>query len=362
MPFAVVGSAGNVILFVFYGVALLLCATYALTFAAHCYMVVVQGTTAGIDRVEWPDEPVYDWLWQALWVGWLVFIWIGLAAAVNRILIRSGQEDPSAMRLFVLMAGALWLCFPVSLLSSLASSSRWVILSPSVLWRLLRLFPSVVLFYLLTGGLLAAVQPILYLGLLTHAWYVLVLAAALGAAVLLIHARLVGRLAWLMDQLDRKPAAKPKRKPAPAKKRKRPTRAVAVNDPWADPPDLPDEGPSEAAAPVYRVVEVPVEKRKRTATSELDDLGPDPYAVSSLPEAPADQPAPHRTVLEEHRVEREIELRTRKPPNPPPAFPMFSGVLVFPIYPTSGKPMVWLSVWGLATLVLTRTVLVHWPF
>ena len=40
-----------------------------------------------------------------------------------------------------------------------------------------------------------------------------------------------------------------------------------------------------------------------------------------------------------------IELRTRKPPNPPPWSPMFSGVWTFPFYETTARAWVWLAVW-----------------
>ena len=59
---------------------------------------------------------------------------------------------------------------------------------------------------------------------------------------------------------------------------------------------------------------------------------------------------------------RELALRMRLPPNPPPRWPLAEGVLSFPFYDTSRKPWVGLSIWGLATLFMFRLVLEFWPF
>jgi hypothetical protein len=355
----IVGAFGNAILFVCFGVLLVIVGTYAVALATHCYLVVVQGTTAGIDRVEWPDEPIYDWILQALWLGGLVVISLALASIANRILAAAGVPDPMRLRWFLLAGGALWLFFPFSLLSSLASSSRWFIVSPRVFVRLLRLFPSVVVFYVAAGLLLALLGPILYVGLLLpKTWLALPVASALGGAVLLIHARLVGRLAWLLDQLDRKPAA-PKRKATTEGKRARPRRPAVVSDPWAVPPDdEPEEAPPLAG---YRVVEEPVKEQPRHR-SPTDLEPPDPYTVANAPPTPAGETPRRPEGLDEHRVQREIELRTRTPPNPPPALPMFSGVYTFPAYPTSTKVLVWLTVWGALTMAVMRAVLMFAPF
>jgi hypothetical protein len=355
--FAVVGAFGNAILFVCCGVALVIVAFFAVMMAAHWYLVVVQGTAAGIDRVEWPDELMADWFLQAVWLVGLLLISVALAAVANRILTRAGM-GPSLDRGFLLAGAALWLFFPFSLLSSLASSSRWFVFSPRVLVRLLRLLPSTIVFYLATGVLLALVLPLLRLGLLMPgAWIALPVAAALGGAVLLIHARLVGRMAWLLDQLDRRSAPTKRRKAERGKKPARRRQGAAVTDPWAAPE--PDEPAPATALPGYRVVEQPVEKQTRAKLpSEPED--PDPYTMADAPGIEPEAVAAQRLALDEHKVQREVELRQRQPPNPP-ARPMFSGVYSFPGYPTSHKVWFWLTIWGLATLGMVRATLMFWP-
>jgi hypothetical protein len=70
---------------------------------------------------------------------------------------------------------------------------------------------------------------------------------------------------------------------------------------------------------------------------------------------------PPKIELEEEQVKREIELRERKPPNPP-QWPLFSGVYQFPAYATSQKAWVWLTVWGMASGFVFRMVLTFYPF
>jgi hypothetical protein len=361
--FAFVAEAGNAILFVSFGAALVVVGTYSLGFAAHCYMVVVEGTAAGIDRIDWPDDPITDWLPRALWLVVLALVWLALAGVIDRILARAGVEAPPGVRFFALAAGGLWLCFPISLLSALAAASRWIILSPRVLFRLPRILPSVLIFYLVTALLVGLVGLGLYVGLMTRAWVVLPLACVLGGAVLLIHARLVGRLAWLLHRLEHGRTAAKSAKPAkrkatatPRKKRNRPPRAVSVSDPWAAPEPEAEEPPPEPSLPVYRVAEEPAEEARPAPL--LDD--PEPYPVSDEPAPTADKPPPHRTALEENKVQRELELRTRREPAPPPS-PMFSGVYSFPVYSTTHRHWFWLTVWALATVLLLRAALAFLP-
>jgi hypothetical protein len=352
-----VGNFGNAILFVSFGVAFIVVAAYSLALAARSYLVVVEGTAAGLDRVEWPDELILDWLMGSLWPIGLTVIWLALAFVIERILTRAGVEDPYQVRWFLLLGGALWLCFPISLLSGL-TSSPWAIVSPRLLARLVRLLPALLVFYAASGLLLALLGLLLYGGLMTRWWVLLLVAAILGSAILLIHARLVGRLAWLIDQLDRKPApARRKAAPGkPARKRPRPPRAVSVNDPWAMPPADEPEPEPEISQPTYGLAE-----EQAPAPPLFDIPDPAPYSVAGTEDVPRDKPSPRHTRLEEHAVQREIELRERAPTNPPPASPLFSGVYSFPGYATSQKAWFWLALWGLATLALFRAMLFFLP-
>jgi hypothetical protein len=365
MLFAFVGQAGNAILFVLSLVALTIVASYTFAYAAHSYLVVAQATAAGLDRVDWGDDPILDWLYQALYVGGVVLIWLMPAGLLWRGLRNDFLPDDPGLRFLLLAVPGLWLLFPIGLLSSLASSSRWVPVSPRVLGRLLRIIPSQLLFYIITAGLFAAASALVYVGLFTPGWYVLLLAAVAGSAVLLVHARLLGRIAWLMGQLPTKPRAEKKAsgprkkqpKTAHARTGRRP-KGTAAHDPWAAPEEEP---PEEAPPPVrgYSVVEV--EDKPPPRPTYVEPV-PDPYTLTES--APEPQPLPQEPPIlerEKANIEREIKLRERKPPNPPPALPLFSGVFNFPLYESSLKAWLWLTLGGLATGGFARMVLLFSP-
>ena len=65
--------------------------------------------------------------------------------------------------------------------------------------------------------------------------------------------------------------------------------------------------------------------------------------------------------VHDERVEREIALRTRKPPNPPPASPLWSGVYEFPLYEDCRKPLVYLLIWGALSGAMFRFMMEMLP-
>ncbi|MFO0841488.1 MAG: hypothetical protein U0797_03675 [Gemmataceae bacterium] len=301
---------------------------------------------AGLDEVKWPDEPMFDWLVQAAGFLGLVAVWLAPVGLLWRALGQAWLPDQPALRFFLMAGPALWLFFPLTLLSSMVSASRWQVLNGRMLGGLLRLSPSLLIFYPVTAALLAAAGALGYLGLFSPAWYALPLAAAFGAAALLIHARLVGRLGWQLQQLraPRSRPAKAKRKP------KQKSRAAISQDPWA----AEEEGEEDVpAAPGYRVVEVPEPKAPRP---HYMDPEPEPYTMADTPAAAETAEEP-RLQLNQEAVEREIELRTRTPPNPPPEYPMFSGVWTFPFYQTTMSAWVLLAVFSAATAAASRALL-----
>jgi hypothetical protein len=355
-------GAGQAILFIMSLAAWAIFAGCLAAYSAHCYLVVAQTTASGLDRVEWPDDSVTDWLPRSLHLVGLLLLWLAPVGILSRALRHDFLPDESGLRFLILAVPGIWLLFPVGLLSSLSSASGWAPLSLGVLGKLLRLFPSVVLFYLCTAPLFAAATALTWVGLFTPGWYALPLASAGGAAVLLIHARLVGRIAWLMGQLDTPPESPKKSKTASTKRTKssRPPRTVAAHDPWAIPDPEEEEIHEEPpAVPGYQVVEQESEEA-RPRPNYLDPE-PEPYVMAEVEEEPTAAPPAERVHLEKSHVEREVELRTRTPPNPPPAFPLFSGVYTFPVYPTSLSPWLALGLSGLIAGGFWRLMMQFWP-
>jgi hypothetical protein len=363
MLFAIAGNAGQAILFILSLAAWAIAAGWLIAYAAHCYLVVTQTTAAGLDKVEWPDDPVTDWLPRSVFLVGLLLLWLAPVGILCRALRHDFLPDDGGLRFLILAVPGVWLLFPVGLLSSLASSSRWETVSPTVLGKMLRIFPSVLLFYLCTAPLFAAASALVWVGLFTPVWYALPLASAGGSAVLLIHARLVGRLAWLMGETENKPTAKKKPKSGAGKRTKaaRPPRARASHDPWAAPAAEEEESHEETPpAPGYRVVEQDKEEPRPARPSYLDPE-PEPYVMADPAPEPEAAPPAERLNLDKGRVEQELALRTRTPPNPPPAIPLVSGVYTFPFYPTSAKAWVWLGLSGLVTGVFWRMMMQFWP-
>ena len=351
MLFAIAGS-GNAILFVVVLAAWAVVSAYLLVLAARAYTVIVQGTAAGIDRVEWPDEPIFDWIVTAVQFLGVSAIILAPAGILGRALSDRLFPADRALRFLVLAAPLVWLFFPVGLLSSMSSASRWVVLSPRVVLALVRIAPTVVAFYLVTGVLLTGGGALGYLGLVGEPWYVLPLAVVTLSAIWMIHARLVGRLGWLIQRQTR---AATKRGATRERSRKRRARSLAAEDPWAVPEEA-EPPPARSGTMGYAVVER--EEPRQTRPSYVEPP-PDPYALTDATDEPPPSPPP--SGVPDERVEREIALRRREPPNPPPASPLWSGVYEFPLYENCRMPLVYLVLWGGLSAVMFRALVSLFP-
>jgi hypothetical protein len=221
-----------------------------------------------------------------------------------------------------------------------------------MLRQLLRIFPHLLAFYLITAVLAVAGMVPWYYVLARNKQALLPVGAALGAALLLIYARLLGRLAWLIHRLNpprpkpawtRKKVSEAKAVAAPAERRKRKKRkkpkpprptdgyGLAEDD---EPPAAPEPAPKrerrpwedEPAQPYGLADEEP--PSRPPAETPLDGYN----AIGVEPPSPDDPKAPPE---EFHLSPLEKMLRERASPDPPPAWPLFSGVYLFPWYGTS---------------------------
>ena len=203
---------GGAILFVVFLAATMIVGTFVFAYASHCFFTIVEYTSAGNDEVVWPNEPFFDWLWEAVYMLWLVGLFLGPIA----LTLRAASEG-SATILFT-CAAFVWLLFPITLLSSMSASSRWLIVSPQLLSRLFaQRFGSLMLFYLHSGPVLAAVAAMGYLTFFTaNGIWLLVLTAAGSAALTFIYARQLGRLAHLVEHTRGPAASSPNRATPPS--------------------------------------------------------------------------------------------------------------------------------------------------
>jgi hypothetical protein len=390
------GPVAETILFMMLFAALIVVGVSVLAYLARCMLVIVQETGVGHDEVIWPNEPIQDWLVHAVLFIELLGIWLMPAGLIARILRHDWLPDQGALRVLLLAGPGLWLFFPIGLLSSLSAQSRWVPFRWAIFLRFLRIAPAALGFYFVTALLLgAAVVPWYYA--LIEGWVLLPVAAAVSAAVVFIYARLIGRIAWLIQRLPSKPraSAKPKveKRPPPkssrksakpgGKKKRKP--AAEVQDPWA----VPDEERSRANKKRFPWAEEPPQppKPKKAYTpprpEEIEGYGiaaEEPAAPKPPPEKPTKPPT--QSIREEYepidvrlpdaeassplddgsgwfaeQVRQRIAERERVelPPSP---HPLFSGVYTFPWY-ANCLPN-WLSL-SLALLVVGGIVrgLVH---
>lgn len=339
------GNAGVVIISVCLIALLGIVGTLVLAYAAQCFGVVVEETAAGLDEIVWPSEPPTEWMGRAVLLGWQVLVWLAPLGLLLRALKPAFvKEEP--WLIVVLVGVILWLFFPIGVLSALTGGSRWAFFKPKLLLGLSHIPVTALGFYALTPLLLAA-------GL--YPWYFAVrgsallvpVAALVGAAALLIYARLLGRVAWRLNHLKK---FRPARFRAPTLDKPMP-RAVIMENPWEPPPEpkpkrkkrkKPEQTEFAAAEDVYGLASEPVpaperpvelleegytlQKPESSAPSAPPDLGPEPPSASAL----------------------EMRLAERTPQARAPTYPLFSGVFTFPWYTTTLRAWVWLGMGGSA--------------
>jgi hypothetical protein len=334
-----VGNAGNAIMFVSLLVGEAIIGLWVLMYAAHCFLVVVEDTSAGNDAVYWPDEPLTDYFWKLFYLAWLGAIWLIVPWLVLRLAAPTFLTDhlgESAM----LAGAALWLLFPIGLLSSLGASSVWIVFRPGVPIRMVRRIVPVAGIYGISAALLAGCSALVYFALEGAEPWLVPVAALAASVTLLIYARLMGRLAWLLQPPE----------PREPKGAKRP-RQTADGEPARRSPAL-DQTPSPY------VVDQPAE-----GSEPVDGYGlkseDQPALPRSVPifeeeaEESEEQTGPSLARIEAARERRAIDAP------PPPRWPLLSGIYTFPWYLTSLKAWIALSL-GFLLITAGGRALLHW--
>ena len=207
------------------GITVLCLAVYI----ARCVLVVVEGTAGGADRVKWPDEPMIDWALQSLTLIGLAILLLVPAGILAALLGAVWLPDQPGLRTLVLGGLTLWLLFPVGALSALSAGSRWAFYRPVIVTRMVRLFPATVQFYLVSLGVAVLALCPWYVAVRSQGLVLLLVACPIGAAMVLMYARLLGQLAWRIVQLGPMPAEK-------APKRRKGRKAAPEAAAWPPPP------------------------------------------------------------------------------------------------------------------------------
>jgi hypothetical protein len=389
------GAFGNSLLFICSMLFAMLLTVSVLAYTAHHVLVVVTDTAGGIDRVRWPADTMIDWIVQSLRLFGVVAILLVPCGIFLRAVGDTILPDAPALRTVGAIVIWLWLVFPIGLLSSMSAGSLYAVVRLSILRDLLRNFPSLVLFYILTAAGIAGVVAFWGLVLWNHLLLLLPLAGPLTAWGLLVYARLLGRLAWLTGQRKVVPRKRP-----PGKLTARERKQVQVIDPWAasaaemrkgdkksrkkKPAVQPSADKYESESyglsgdplckpPGFELIQgspflevkggrsIP-EKEKPPELSKflVDDDDEDGRAIQMAPDtdaAPAVKP-----VINLPPTSLDLRLSGSDDGRVPPAFPMFSGVYNFPFYDTSLRALFGLSFSWLALGCSYALMFVLFPF
>jgi hypothetical protein len=162
--------------------------------SAH-FLAILEDTAGGNDHYQ-QRGVVVDWMGSLLHLGYIGFC----------TLLPSVALGASAATIFEsrwgLLAGVVLalVLFPTFLLSSMAGVSSMAIVNGNVIAGFLRkplLFPT---FFLASAALAAACLGLGYLVFVTFSFFLAFLAGFAWSACLMIYARLLGRVAWVLSQ------------------------------------------------------------------------------------------------------------------------------------------------------------------
>lgn len=165
-------------------------ALWTLSYAADSFLAIVQETAAGNNEVVWPEAGWRERVFRLLYVGYVAILAGMLGYLVK--LIADRFQGPGVELLLATMV----LVFPYMLLSSLASDSVWGVCSVPVARSFVRLWWGWALYYAHALLLAAPIGFALWFFFLRAPLLTSLVVSPLVSAATLIHARLLGRLAW----------------------------------------------------------------------------------------------------------------------------------------------------------------------
>ena len=122
------------------------------SYSAACGLCVLESTAAGLDRIEaWPEPNWKEWMAHMMYVGWIGSIPLAVSYAISCLAGLWGIPPSRTIPL------ALFVIYPISLMSALEANSVWVPLTLPILGSLVRLWWAWLMFYLLSGLMAAGI-------------------------------------------------------------------------------------------------------------------------------------------------------------------------------------------------------------
>jgi hypothetical protein len=320
------------------------------------------------DGIEWPDGPFADFFARGAYLAYLVALWGAPAVLVGRL--AAGDSAWAS----VLTGAVFWLLFPVGLLSSASSRSRWTPFRPGLIVAVLRRPAQTLGFYLLSAPVLAVLVLTLDLVLVHTSKAAVTWALALApvaALMLFVYACLLGRFGLVLTfAFPEEPAddARPRKH-----KRRRPvneydprTRMFGTKEeipddppPQAQPPEMPGlQTPFDGEVTGYAVdyagtIPLIEEPKPARIIHKFDDEDDEPIRVAPPPEVPAERQRVADKLAAS--TEREIALHTSSRAEEP-ANPYGAETVTFLFNPKTVVPWVTLTA-GLMLLALMQRAL-----
>lgn len=324
-------GAGPIIVLVFLVVGSVIVGLYVFAYASHIFFSVVEATAAGADDVAWPDSPYVDWIWKGVFLAWLMSLGLPLLVVTRLI---SGNFFP-------FVALGLWaLFFPLMFLSALGAPSRWFVFWPAVIWGLVRKSFDWLLFTIASSVVVVGALATMHWNVSNLYLLGVPVAAIVLACALLIYARLLGRLAWIVQLgAERYAAPEPERALRRRDHQQAQLRAASY-DPLREGQRI--RQPSEMPPTAAKDPEARTGYDMRTETADVQTGlpphkqqyvidPPTPYEIADGPAhiAPDRGPLPERYVNPsdyERHLARSLSQKTPELP----AHPWMSGTWSFP--------------------------------
>jgi DNA-directed RNA polymerase subunit M/transcription elongation factor TFIIS len=161
------------------------------SYSAGCMLAVMQDTSSGSQEVlSWPEGDWREWIWPMLHVGYVLTVAATAGYAIGWV---ASLVAPSGS---IIGAAASFVLFPIFLVSSLEANSALVILTRPVLASLVSQWWGWLTVLALAAAMVCGWITLVWI-VSQVSWFIVPLAAGPAlAAMLLIYARLLGRLAW----------------------------------------------------------------------------------------------------------------------------------------------------------------------
>ena len=171
---------------------------WTFSYAAACSLIVVEETAAGNNEIrDWMEGGWKEWVWDLFYVGYVAALPMAFAWPIVKLAGRTYADAaiPLAIVEFVL--------FPIFLLSALEQDSPWFPMSPPILSSLFKAMGGWFAFYCMSALVAAACGGLVYFAVGNVSFGLAFVIGPTFAAAMLIYARLLGRLGWVI--LDRVP-------------------------------------------------------------------------------------------------------------------------------------------------------------